>query len=199
MPPRMSPHKVFPQLTPTKPFSVSKLSEPIPVVDKPLSILDENILLETSGLEPFTSPKSPDAPITSTHIPGDEAPLSTPTMSIEMSQSSSVVTSQSTPKVMPRLSQECQLQEFDFLTPVSRKLKDSLPVMIREQTSSRGGRGSWRCLEAVHLTSPAIIEERRLKQQQKDKMADEKEKRAADRIAKKKIKLLEVISKLKNI
>ena len=114
-------------------------------------------------------------------------------MSIEMSQSSSVVTGQSTPKAMPCLSQECQLQEFDFLTTVSRKLKDSLPVM----TSSRGGCGSLRRLEAVHLTSPAIIEERRLKQQQKEKMADEKEKRAADRIAKKKIKLLEVISKAK--
>ena len=98
---------------------------------------------------------------------------------------------------MPHLSQERQLQEFDFLTPVSRKLKDSLPVMICEQTSSRGGRGSQRRLEVVHLTSPAIIEERRLKQQQKEKMADEKEKRTANRIAKKKIKLLEVISKAK--
>ena len=161
MPPQMSPRKVFPQLTPTKPFSVAKLSEPTPAVDKALSILDENILLEMSDLEPFTSPP-PDALITSTHIPGDEAPLSTPTMSIEISPPRSVVTSQSTPKVTPRLSQECQFQEFDFLTPVSRKLKDSLPVMIREQTSSRGG-GSRRRLEAVHLTSPAIIEERRPK------------------------------------
>ena len=180
----MSPRKVFPQLTLTKPFSVAKLSEPTPAVDKALSILDENILLETSDLEPFTSPP-PDAPITSTHIPGYEAPLSTPTMSIEMSQPSSVVTSHSTPKAMPHLSQERRLHEFDFLTPVSRKLKDSLPVMIREQTSSRGGRGSRRRLEAVHLTSLDIIEERRLKQQQKEKMADKKEKRAADRIAKK--------------
>ena len=124
IPPQMSPRKVFPQLTSTKPFSVAKLSEPTPAVDKALIILDKTILLETSDLEPFTSPP-PDAPITSTHIPGDEAPLSTPTMSIEMSQSSSVVTSQSTPKVTPCLSQEHQLQEFDFLTPVSRKLKDS--------------------------------------------------------------------------
>ena len=60
-------------------------------------------------------------------------------------------------------------------------------MMIREQTSSRGGRGSRRHLEAVHLTSPAIIEERCLKQQKKQKMADEKEKRAADRLAKNKI------------
>ena len=83
----------------------------------------------------------------------------------------------------PCLSQQHWPQEFDFLTPVSRKLKDSLPVMIREQTSSRGGHGSRRRLEAVHLTSAAIIEERFLKQQQKEK--DEKEKRAADHIAKK--------------
>ena len=177
--PQMSPRKVFPQLTPTKPFSVAKLSEPTPAVDKALSILDENILLEMSDLEPFTSPP-PDAPITSTHIPGDEAPLTTPTMSIEISQPSSVVMSQNTPKATPRLNQQCRLQEFDFFTPVYRKLKDSLPVMICEQTSSRGGRGSQKCLEAVHLTSPAIIVERRLKQQQKEKMADEKEKRAAD-------------------
>ena len=117
-------------------------------------------------------------------------------MSIEIKQPSSVVTSQSTPKATPRLIQECRLQEFDFLTPVSRKLKDSLPVMIHEQTFSRGGHGSRRRLEAVHLTSPAIIEGRRLKPQQKEKMADEKEKRAADRIAKKKIKLS---PKLKNV
>ena len=70
-------------------------------------------------------------------------------------------------------------------------------MMICEQTSSRGGCGSRRRLEAVHLTSPAIIEERRLKHQQEQKTADEREKRAADRIAKKKIKLLEVISKAK--
>ena len=101
MPPQMSPRKVLPQLTPTKPFSVAKLSEPTPAVDKALSILDENILLETMDLEPFTSPP-PDGPITSTHIPGGEAPLSTPTMSIEISQSSSVVTSQSTPKATPQ-------------------------------------------------------------------------------------------------
>ena len=44
MPPQMSPCKVFPQLTPAKPFSVAKLSEPTPAVDKALSILDENIL-----------------------------------------------------------------------------------------------------------------------------------------------------------
>ena len=104
MPLQMSPHKVFPQLTPTKPFSVAKLSEPTAAVDNALSILDENILLETSGLEPFTSPP-PDAPITSTHIPGDEAPVNTPTMSIENSQPSSVVTTQSTPKGTPHLSQ----------------------------------------------------------------------------------------------
>ena len=47
MPPQMSSRKVFPQLTPTKPFSVAKLSEPTPAVDKALSKLDENILLET--------------------------------------------------------------------------------------------------------------------------------------------------------
>ena len=34
MPPQMSPCKVFPQLTPTKPFSVAKLGEPTPAVDK---------------------------------------------------------------------------------------------------------------------------------------------------------------------
>ena len=82
------------------------------------------MLSEMLDLEPFTSPP-PDAPITSTYIPGDEAPLTTPTMSIEISQPSSVVTSQSTPKAMPHLSQERRLQEFDFLTPISRKLKDS--------------------------------------------------------------------------
>ena len=100
MPPQMSPRKVFPQLPPTKPFSVAQLSEPTPAVDKALSILDENILLEKLDLEPSTSPP-PDAPITSTHIPGDEAPVTTPTMSIEISQPSSVVTSQSTPKATP--------------------------------------------------------------------------------------------------
>ena len=121
MPSQMSPRKVFPLLTPTKPFSVAKLSEPTHAVDKALSILDENIPLETSDIEPFTSPPT-DAPITSTHIAGDEAPLSTPTMSIEMSQSSSV-TSQSTPKATPHLSQERRLQEFVFFTPVSRKLR----------------------------------------------------------------------------
>ena len=117
MPPQMSPHKVFLQLTPTKPFSVPKLSEATRAADKALSILNENILLETSDLELFTSPP-PDAPITSTHIPGDEAPLTTPTMSIEISQPSSVVTSQSTPKATPRLSQQRRLQEFDFHTCV---------------------------------------------------------------------------------
>ena len=32
MPPQMSPRKVLPQLTPTKPFSVAKLTEPTPAV-----------------------------------------------------------------------------------------------------------------------------------------------------------------------
>ena len=100
--------------------------------------------------------------ITSTHIPGDCAPLETPTKEVDVTSSqmpgsSGPITSQSTPNAMPRISQE----PSEELTPVTKKWQESLPVMIRPDTRrGRGGR-SRRRFEAVHLTSPEVVNERR--------------------------------------
>ena len=130
-------------------------------VDRALSILDENILLEsTNDLTPMSAPPtrihaaephqhavSPEIhglssplglePITSTHIPDDCAPLETPTKEVDitssqMSGSSGPVTSQSNPKAMPRTigSQE----PSEELTSDTKKLQESLPVMIQPYT-----------------------------------------------------------------
>ena len=89
-------------------------------------------------------------PITSTHIPGNCAPLETPTKEVD-------VTSSQMSGSTPRISQE----PSEELTPVTKKLQESLPVMIRPDTRrGRGGR-SRRRFEAVHLTSPEIVNERR--------------------------------------
>ena len=125
-------------------------------VDRALSILDENILLEcTCDLTPMSAlPTQIHAaelhhhglssplglePITSTHIPGDCVPLETPTKdatSSQLSGSSGAITSQSTPKATPRISQE----PSEELTPVTKKLQESLPVMIWPETHrGRGG------------------------------------------------------------
>ena len=128
-------------------------------VDRTLNILDENIFLEsTSDLTPISAPPtqihaakphhlavSPEIhglssplglePITSMHIPDNCAPLKTPTKEVDvtssqMSGSSDPGTSQSTPKATPSISQEA----LEELTPVTKKLQESLPVMIRPET-----------------------------------------------------------------
>ena len=189
-------------------------------VDRALSIFDKNILLEsTSDLMPMSAPPtqidaaephhravSPEihgllSPlglelISSTYIPGDCVPLENPTKEVnitssQMSGSSGPVTSQSTPKAMPRISQE----PSEELTPVTKKLQESLPVMIRPDTRrGRGGR-SRRQFEAVHLTSPEVVKERHHLLEKKERKEKEKKERAAERLKKKMEILCEVIGK----
>ena len=143
----------------------------------------------------FSSPLGLE-PITSMHIPGDCVPVETPTKEVDvtssqMSGSFGPVTRQSTPKAMPRISQEPSEEP----TPVTKKLQESLPVMIWPDTHrGRGGR-SRRRFEAVHLTSPDVMKKRRHLLEEKERKEKEKKERVAERLKKKTEKLLEVIGK----
>ena len=137
-------------------------------------------------------------PITSTHISSDCAPLDTPTKEVyitssQMSGSSGPFTSQTTPKAMPRISQE----PSEELMPVPKKLQESLPVVIWPDTCRGRGGCSSRRFEAVHLTSPEVVKERRHLLEEKERKEKEKKERAAERLKQKTEKLCEVIGKAK--